>query len=649
MNEFENFDNDSELRREIQDLENQLAELKKLRNKLSGNEIEENNNTEEVVEETELRSIVEKELAEIDKEIEEIEEDIKKAAKEYEESYKNLGTMIDNYDNTVDSNNLLSEEEYDELRTRHEAEKLAENELSNTIKKRLDDQKKIVRDLKRKKSQLKNNLAKAEALGLTYDEYTEITSTIRKTSIMNSILESKGLGSIIEKSANERTKEEKELLKKTKEEILKEISEFKVDSEYDDYSVLDIIEALYSLENTYIEVKKPREIKIKKNELMVIDENKQILPFKVVNQNVKPNTNVEEAPKDMEGAQENEKVDINDLKPAEEKVTLFKDSNTSNYYVRKYAVDRFKLKSADLGNEVRINGSLCYKISESDVEKIKENANNSFSPYIADIKEITLENKKNNEILPEEVKDELIPGTKIKRPRDRKPYETDKEYEEFLKSYYDRVFPREEEKEEEHFLANNEKLEDIELPKVEPIKPNTEEKALMVIPQEKETEPVKEEKEEEPITIEINPNDGITINVDEEEQKEELTDDDIKNAIGESLDEAEKEELSDDDISSVINESLEETTEATVEVKVEKVEDKTKDKLEATNIKASREFKEELKSGNILYNIIHKAPKVILRAIERVEDFFAQAEDFINPSVAGTKMYTDDLPRYLGR
>lgn len=610
MNEFENFDNDSELRREIQDLENQLAELKKLRNKLSGNEIEENNNTEEVVEETELRSIVEKELAEIDKEIEEIEEDIKKAAKEYEESYKNLGTMIDNYDNTVDSNNLLSEEEYDELRTRHEAEKLAENELSNTIKKRLDDQKKIVRDLKRKKSQLKNNLAKAEALGLTYDEYTEITSTIRKTSIMNSILESKGLGSIIEKSANERTKEEKELLKKTKEEILKEISEFKADSEYDDYSVLDIIEALYSLENTYIEVKKPREIKIKKNELMVIDENKQVLPFKVVNQNVKPNTNVEEAPKDMEGAQENEKVDINDLKPAEEKVTLFKDSNTSNYYVRKYAVDRFKLKSADLGNEVRINGSLCYKISESDVEKIKENANNSFSPYIADIKEITLENKKNNEILPEEVKDELIPGTKIKRPRDRKPYETDKEYEEFLKSYYDRVFPREEEKEEEHFLANNEKLEDIELPKVEPIKPNTEEKALMVIPQEKETEPVKEELEDEPITIEINPDDGITINVDDEE----LTDDDIKNAIGESLDAAAKEELTDDDISSVINESLEETTEATVE----KVEDKTKDKLEATNIKASEEFKQELRDGGILYNILHSLPKGVKRVIRGV-------------------------------
>ena len=607
MNEFENFNNDNELRREIQELENQLAELKKLRNKLSGNEIEENTNTEEVVEDTDLRNIVEKELEEIDKEIEEIEEEIRKAAKEYEQSYKNLGTMIDDYDKTVDSNNLLSEEEYDELRKRHEQEKLAENELSNTIKKRLDDQKKIVRDLKRKKNQLKNNLTKAEALGLTYDEYKEITSTIRKTSIMNSILESKGLGTIIEKNASERTKEENDLLKKTKEEILKEISEFKADSEYDDYSILDIIEALYSLENTYTEVKKPREIKIKKNELMVIDENKQILPFKVVNQNAKPITNVEEAPKDMEGAEGNDKVDINDLKPAEEKVTLFKDSDTSDYYVRKYAVDRFKLKSADLGNEVRINGSLCYKISESDVEKIKENANNSFSPYIADIKEITLEKKNNNEILPEEEKDELIPGTKIKRPRDRKPYETDKEYEEFLKSYYDRVFPREEEKEDEHFIANNEALKDIELPKVEPIMPNTEEKALRVIPQEKEPE-VKEELEDEPIEIEINPNDGITINVDDEE----LTDDDISSVISENLEE-EKAGLTDEEISNVIDESLEEPKEE-------------KEELEPTNIKASEEFKEELKKGNVLYNIVHAVPKIAKKIFNKVKKFLEDGD-----------------------
>ena len=373
------------------------------------------------------------------------------------------------------------------------------------------------------------------------------------------------------------------------------------------YSILDIIEALYSLENTYTEVKKPREIKIKKNELMVIDENKQILPFKVVNQNAKPITNVEEAPKDMEGAEGNDKVDINDLKPAEEKVTLFKDSDTSDYYVRKYAVDRFKLKSADLGNEVRINGSLCYKISESDVEKIKENANNSFSPYIADIKEITLEKKNNNEILPEEEKDELIPGTKIKRPRDRKPYETDKEYEEFLKSYYDRVFPREEEKEDEHFIANNEALKDIELPKVEPIMPNTEEKALRVIPQEKEPE-VKEELEDEPIEIEINPNDGITINVDDEE----LTDDDISSVISENLEE-EKAGLTDEEISNVIDESLEEPKEE-------------KEELEPTNIKASEEFKEELKKGNVLYNIVHTVPKIAKKIFNKVKKFFEDGD-----------------------
>ena len=45
------------------------------------------------------------------------------------------------------------------------------------------------------------------------------------------------------------------------------------------------------------------------------------------------------------------------------------------------------------------------------------------------------------EIKEEDTKDELIPGTNIKRPRDRGVYETDEEYVDFLRDYYDKVFP----------------------------------------------------------------------------------------------------------------------------------------------------------------------------------------------------------------
>ena len=529
---------------DLEQLRQQLEELRALRDRISVGEEEKEEQVE--IEETDIRENVEEEISNIAKEIEELEENLKKTAKEYDESYKRFQEIINDYEQKTEDTKLLSEEEIQELRFVTEKLKFDENERSNEIKRRLDIQKKIISDLKRRKTTIENNIKNAEALGLSYDEYIEITSTMRKTSIMNSILEEKGLITIINKPAKERTKEEKELLKKTKQEILEEISEFKKD--HDDYSVLDTIEALYSLETTYIKVETPRETKVESKELMVIKENTIGLPYRVINPNVQVNNiNVEEAPKDMEGAKTNEKVDINELKPAEEKVTIFNDSG--EYYVRKYAVDRFKLKSADLENEVRINGSVCYKISEHDVERIKENANNAFSPYIADIKEITLEKK--NEISEEDTKDELIPGTKIKRPRDRKPYETDEEYELFLKEYYGKVFP-----------------------------------------------PVEKEEKKEPTT----------------ETVSEKTLEDIINEKIAALENTPPEDvLSDGDIEEVVEEKLDKQQESVTEPKTE-VE---KDKYEAKNIKASEEFKEELKKNNVIYRIVHAVPKIVKSIIRK--------------------------------
>ena len=47
----------------------------------------------------------------------------------------------------------------------------------------------------------------------------------------------------------------------------------------------------------------------------------------------------------------------------------------------------------------------------------------------------------NPQIRPEDTKDELIPGTDIRKPRDRGVYETDEEYVAFLSDYYGKVFP----------------------------------------------------------------------------------------------------------------------------------------------------------------------------------------------------------------
>lgn len=497
---------------DLESLQRQLQELKKLREELSVKEeskldkIKEVKNKQQKLEEevnssNDISEALRSELDELDAEIKALEEDVKIQAKEYEESYKKLQEAIDEYSENIDNKEMFTEEKIAEYKEKIASEKLAENERSNEVKRLLDQEMKVIRQLKSKKTRMENNIKKAEALGLTLEEYREITGAIRKTTIMNAILEKKGLTAIIEKSPKERTKEERELLKEAKKEVLEEISQVKKVNE--SYSVLDAIEALYSLDVVYKEVKKPRVIEIPKYELIIMEENALILPTKIINSQTQAREySKEKTPEDMQGAMESNEtaVDIDSLKPAEEKVTIFKDIDTDTYYARQYAVKRFRLKSAEVDSSVRINGSLCYKISSEDVDKIKNNANNAFSPYVANIKEVSLEKEQeealdnevkeeltdklneyitkldelkaetdalevetiNNTILDEETKDEFIPGTNIKRPRDRKTYETDKEYEEFLKSYYDRVFPKVEEKANSTELIPVEPLEENE-------------------------------------------------------------------------------------------------------------------------------------------------------------------------------------------
>ena len=620
---------------DLERLKAELESLKAARNKLT---VEEPQEIEEPSTDISIDININEELEEIDKQIKELEEDIKQTAKAYEQSYKNLKNVIDEYEKTIENTNLLSEEEINELREKYEAAKLEENERSNEIKRRLDNQKKIIRQIKAHRTAMINNVKASEALELTYDEYKEVTSTLRKTSIMNAILEEKGLRSIIDKKANERTKEEKESLKEAKKDIINEISELK--REHDDYSVLDTIEALYSLETKYIKVETPKETKLQLRNLMIMAEDSHRLPYRVVNPNAKVNNNiVEEAPKDMENAAVNDKVDLDELKPAEEKVTIFKDDDT--YYVRKYAVDRFKLKSADLDSEIKINGSVCYKISETDVERIKENANNAFAPYMADIKEITLENTDNNEITDEDTKDELIPGTSIKKPRDRKTYETDEEYEAFLKAYYEKVFAEEEEKSL------------MVIPE--------EEKSLMVVGEQEEVE----EKDDniEKITI-CKEDDGRYYasqyvieryklkSADKEEIRidgilyHEISEEDVNKLIDNSnnsfspykvdiveVDENE-EKITDEELEDIISDNLED------EEQYKK--DKFVDDLNATNIVATKDFKLELKLGETLYNIYHSIPKGVKKIYKSIKDGIHQADEFFGGLIEGPVVESEE-------
>lgn len=510
---MDNFDNREN---ELKDLLNQLDELKKLRAELSLSE----KNISETVKDNEEKiekakeevstlakssDIIEelkRQVIDLDKEIEQIEDEILKNVKEYESSYSKLQNLVDDQNKKLDSNELLSEEAIKSIKDDNESLIEDATRKSKEIKAIYEKQRKLLSALKGKRTKLKKDIEKCEALDLTMEEYNEINSALRKSKIVDAILEKKGLIDIISKPSKERTKEEKEQLKIAKEEILKEISEVKKAN--NDYSVLDAIQALYSLDVSYVKGK-TRVIEIPKNELAIIKENAKKLPVLIKDyDNVQMKYTPTSAPKDMEEVKdENLNSEESIINPnINERIVIFKDKDTGDLYIREYVKQKFKdrFKLDTYGEGVRINGSLCYKIDQDEADYIINNANNDFSPYLTRIDEVELPKEKeysaddynivqeafdelvnngykpgteefaeavNNigsvvenefEIGPDDTIDELIPGTNIKRPRYRKNHETDEEYEEFLKNYYSKVFPQEEDdkdkKSEEEDLGN---------------------------------------------------------------------------------------------------------------------------------------------------------------------------------------------------
>ena len=369
---------------ELEEYKQQLAELKALRESLTSvGEIEDTRERLTSVEEiedtrensTEIRKNMLEELNSIDEKIKQIESDREKTAKEIEKAHKKMQDAIDARKEAVENTKLSSEEEIIKSREEYENLKLKIYEESLEIKKLFDTQTKMIRDLKSKKTRLENSIKNAETLGLTFSEYKELNSTIA------------------------------EMRKKDEHVPILE----------------DGITAIYSLDTTVAKKEEPQKIKINKNELMVISKNDEthLFSHKVVPSNTYTYTyTLEDAPKDMIGARRNARIDFSKLKPLDEKVTIFKDKDTDEYYVRQYALN--KLELIPLSRKIKIDGSSCYKISKSDVAIIKQNGKNKWFPYITDIKEVNLSKDNINNI---EVKKEAetTPTTEVKTEAETTP------------------------------------------------------------------------------------------------------------------------------------------------------------------------------------------------------------------------------------
>ena len=65
-----------------------------------------------------------------------------------------------------------------------------------------------------------------------------------------------------------------------------------------------------------------------------------------------------------------------------DKVTIFMDDSTGKIYARMPVFARFDMEPTE--ERVRINGTLCSELSEEEYEEIKDNMNNDYSPYLVE-------------------------------------------------------------------------------------------------------------------------------------------------------------------------------------------------------------------------------------------------------------------------
>ena len=296
----------------------------------------------------------------------EAEEEMRKKEEEYQQVFEETRNLMETKED-------LTEEEYEALKR----SKDKNNSKLQTISNEKDKLKSRISSIKSDLNKVKRDLEMAKMLGISADEYIEITKSVEKNDILERIIEKKGLKDeledILSTPKRNRTKEQRRIIKEVKDEIITAIAKHKLENPKT--SAIDSIQALYGIGNMIPTDGRERAILVKPEKYALIVRRADELPHKIVG---KPEVNYtpSEAPKDLEG--------VFPTREIKDKITIFEDENNpGTFYARKPVFMRFTIPS-DKNEEVRIDGTLCRKISSKYVDRIKENKDNDYSPYIVE-------------------------------------------------------------------------------------------------------------------------------------------------------------------------------------------------------------------------------------------------------------------------
>lgn len=288
----------------------------------------------------------------IDSKVKKVRKELKQAEKDYESAFIRMQELAKQELEEFENSGLLSEEEIREIREKYNQEKMATNEIALEVSKQVEQGKRQLTSLVRRKNKLEKEISKAHDLGLSVSEYRDTVKTDNKKKVL----------------------EKKELPDKT---------------------LTDMIEALYITDKEKVIAADARSLKTQKDVIEAVATNSAILPEKIVKDTTTSKSNYipGEAPEDMVEVSEikatkDEVIDNRQL----EKIRIYVDDNNSKY-VRKHVADRFNIKK---GEEVKINNASFYKINDLDEDFLIENSTNDHSPYDVGYESVSVENIESN-------------------------------------------------------------------------------------------------------------------------------------------------------------------------------------------------------------------------------------------------------------
>lgn len=251
----------------------------------------------EIKDKTNINDYLLTEIKSVDIALDKVKSVIQEYVKKFNELEDEMEKIVASQKEAFENLEHLSEEDINKLKNDFRDKKKERNKSSVSVLKMINLEKAKIKSLQRKKNHLKNDLLKAEALGLNVDEYLNINKTLRSRKLMNSILENKGLKDIISKKSEERSVEEKNLLKDAKEEILLEVTNLY--KKNNDSSIEEIIDALYNVDTSLKKENESRKLPLSVNDIKEVRNKKKALVERVVGNKKKTNYKPSKAPLDM--------------------------------------------------------------------------------------------------------------------------------------------------------------------------------------------------------------------------------------------------------------------------------------------------------------------------------------------------------------